>query len=75
MVFYENVYSQYRANLLDEQIYKGWDRDLAIFIEKHRIADQWGPWKKLYRKDFSNHVDEIILCQKQPSCVQTLFSN
>jgi hypothetical protein len=64
MVFYENVYSQYRAGLLDEEIYKGWDQDLAIFIEAHRIADRWDPWKKLYRKDFSDHVDQIIANQK-----------
>jgi hypothetical protein len=72
MVFYENAYSQYRAGLLDEEIYKGWDKDLASFLEEHHIAKHWDEWKDLYRKDFSDHVSQIIATQesthpKQPS--------
>ena len=64
MVFYENVYSQYRAGLLDYEIYQGWDRDLADFIQEHKIAKYWDEWKRLYRNDFGQRVDEII--QSQP---------
>lgn len=64
MVFYENAYSQYRAGLLDEEIYEGWDKDLAGFIEEHRIARHWDEWKDVYRKDFSDHVYQIIASQK-----------
>jgi hypothetical protein len=64
MVFYENVYSQYRAGLLDYEIYQGWDRDLADFIQKHKIARYWDEWKRLYRNDFGQRVNEII--QSQP---------
>jgi hypothetical protein len=71
MVFYENVYSQFCAGLLDEEIYKGWDQDLGVFIEAHNIAPRWDAWKKLYRKDFSDRVDEIIACQNQGSCAPT----
>jgi hypothetical protein len=58
------VYSQYRAKLLDEEIYQGWDKDLAFFIEKHQIAKHWDEWKDLYRKDFSDHVYQIIKSQQ-----------
>jgi hypothetical protein len=64
MVFYENAYSQYRAGLLDEQIYEGWDKDLAEFIESRQIARHWDDWKDVYRKDFSDHVYQIIASQK-----------
>jgi hypothetical protein len=64
MIFYENVFSQYRAGLLDEDIYNGWDKDLAAFIEEHKIAKVWGNDKDLYRKDFSDRVDQIIASQK-----------
>jgi hypothetical protein len=64
MVFYENAYSQYRAGVLDEEIYEGWDKDLAGFIEEHRIARYWDDWKDVYRKDFSDHVYQIIASQK-----------
>lgn len=64
MVFYENAYSQCRAGLLDEDIYNGWDKDLAVFIEEHQIAKHWDKWKDLYRKDFSDHVYQIIASPK-----------
>lgn len=64
MIFYENVFSQYRAGLLDEDIYNGWDKDLADFIQRHKIAKVWDQRKDLYRKDFSDHVDQIIASQK-----------
>lgn len=64
MIFYENAYSQYCADLLDEEIYEGWDKDLAGFIEEHEIAKHWDDWKNLYRKDFSDHVYQIIASHK-----------
>ncbi len=64
MVFYENAYSQFRAGLLDEDIYNGWDKDLAGFIEERKLATHWDDWKDLYRKDFSDHVYQIIASQK-----------
>lgn len=60
MVFYENAFSQYRAGLLDQELYDGWDKDLSGFIEEREIALHWDKWKNLYRKDFSDHVDQII---------------
>jgi hypothetical protein len=60
MVFYENAYSQCVAGLLDEEIYNGWDKDLAGFIEEHKIAKNWDQWKHLYREGFSNRVSQII---------------
>lgn len=66
LVFYENVHSQYRAGLLDKAIYEGWDKDLAGFIEEHRIAENWNDWKDLYRPDFSDRVTQIIASQPPP---------
>ena len=64
MVFYENAYSQWCAGLLDEDIYNGWDNDLAGFIEEHKIAKHWDEWKHLYRKGFRDRVSEIIASPK-----------
>jgi hypothetical protein len=67
MVFYENVYTQYKAGLLDPEIYNGWDKDLAAFIQKHKLAGYWDEWKDLYRADFAARVSEIIETQKRAS--------
>lgn len=64
MVLYENAYSQYRNGLLDKEIYDGWDKDLEGFIEDHKIEKHWDQWQDAYRKDFSDHVYEIIRRQK-----------
>jgi hypothetical protein len=64
MIFYENVFSQYQAGLLNEDIYNGWDKDLAAFIQQHKIGKLWDKHKDLYRKDFSDRVDQIIASQK-----------
>lgn len=60
MVFYENVYTQCLAGLLDEEIYNGWDKDLAVFLKEHKITKHWNDWKDLYREDFSAHVDQLL---------------
>jgi len=67
MTFYENVYSQHRDGLLDEEIYNGWDKDLAGFIEETKMGTRWDKWRDLYRKDFSDHVDQIIASKKLPA--------
>ena len=67
LVFYENVYTQFREGLLDKDIYQGWDKDLAAFIERHKIARRWNELKELYRKDFSDHIDQIIAAQQSTS--------
>lgn len=60
MVFYENAFSQYRAGLLDQEVYDGWDKDLTNFIDERRIATHWTGWRDLYRKDFTERVNAII---------------
>ena len=67
LVFYENVYTQFCEGLLVKDIYQGWDKDLAAFIERHKIARRWNELKELYRKDFSDHIDQIIAAQQSTS--------
>lgn len=64
MIFYENVFSQHQAGLLDDDIYDGWDKDLKDFIKEHKIAKLWDRQKDLYREDFQKHVDQIIASLK-----------
>src|SRR5438128_3695797 len=66
MTFYENVYSQHAEGLLDDKIYEGWDKDLANFIDETKMEKRWNKWKNSYRKDFSDHVDQIIAAKKSP---------
>lgn len=64
MIFYENAYSQCRAGLLLPDIYDGWNKDLAEFLEAHDIGKHWEESKHLYRKDFSDHISQILTSQK-----------
>ena len=60
LVFYENVYSQYKNGVLDQEIYDGWMADLASFICEHKIARYWNGEREFYRTDFRNNVDKLI---------------
>jgi hypothetical protein len=67
LVFYENAYSQCHDGLLDAEIYEGWDKDLATFIEAHKVAKHWDEWKDLYRPGFRDRVSQIIAFQASAS--------
>jgi len=72
MIFYENVYSQHLADLLEPTIYEAWDKALVAFLDQPGMDEFWNERKKYYRKEFSDHVDEILMCLKstprQPLC-------
>ncbi|HEX3145488.1 MAG TPA: hypothetical protein VHQ64_16055 [Pyrinomonadaceae bacterium] len=60
LVFYENVYSQHKNGVLDQEIYDGWMADLASFICEHKIARHWQDEREFYRTEFRNEVDKLI---------------
>jgi len=60
LVFYENVYSQYKNGVLDQEIYDGWRADLASFICQHKIARHWNERRQFYRPDFRSDIDSLI---------------
>lgn len=64
MVFYENVYSQHLAGLLDQKIYEAWHRTLVGFLDAPGMEEFWNKRKKFYHKDFGDHVDQIFVCLK-----------
>jgi hypothetical protein len=72
LIFYENVYSQNSAELVDSKIYDAWDKALIAFLDAPGMPEFWKERKKFYRKDFSDHVDEIFAClnstPRQPLC-------
>jgi hypothetical protein len=72
MIFYENVYSQNSAELVDSKIYDAWDKALIAFLDSPGMSEFWSERKKFYRKDFSDHVDQLIAClnstPRQPLC-------
>lgn len=66
LVFYENAFWQHREELLEDEIYEGWDTDLKSFIKDQRVKDYWTTERKAkYQPEFRAHVDEIILKQSQ----------
>lgn len=67
LIFYENVYSQYKAGLLPENIYNGWNTDLESVIDGQPIEYYWQDWREGYHGDFRNHVDGLVNAKPTPS--------
>ena len=65
VLLHENIYHQWRQDLIDKEVYNSWQRDLEYFVLKHRIAERWPSLKEFYHVAFAQHVDGIIKRQEQ----------
>jgi hypothetical protein len=60
LILHENVFYQRQKNLLDEDIYKAWSRDLEFFIERHRLDQHWNELEAAFQSEFSKNVEKMI---------------
>ena len=60
LILHENVFYQKQKNLLDEDIFATWSRDLKLFIEKHQLERYWPKLQALFQAEFGQYVDRLI---------------
>lgn len=60
LILHENVFYQKQKNLLDEDIFATWSRDLKFFIAKHRLEYHWPKLEAAFQSEFSKYVDQVI---------------
>lgn len=60
LILHENVFYQKQKNLLDEDIFATWSRDLKLFIAKHRLEYHWPKLEAAFQSEFSKYVDQLI---------------
>jgi hypothetical protein len=66
IMLHENIHNQWQEDLIDEAVYKSWQRDLEYFIARHHVmAERWPKLREFYETAFADHVDGIILQQQK----------
>lgn len=60
LILHENIFYQHKNNLLDTEVYRGWNNDLQDFARKHRLWLHWNDVKLNYKLEFSKHVSQIV---------------
>ena len=56
MMLHENIFLQRRLGLLEESIYRVWDRDLRSFIRYHKIENRWDEFSDTFEPTFAAYV-------------------
>ena len=61
LIFYENIFYQNKAHLMDKNIYNAWDASLEQFIvEQHLDRSSWGELKSVFQLPFVEHMDQLV---------------
>jgi len=60
LLLHENIFHQSQMDLIEEEMYASWQRDLEYFIRHHRLEPRWKLLRSYYHHDFANHVDRLI---------------
>lgn len=59
LLLHENVFYQRQKELIDEETYAAWQRDLEVFVRKMNLARHWS-FAEVCQVEFAKHVRDII---------------
>ena len=65
LMLHESIYHQWRKQLIDEDTYRSWTRDLEYFAERQQLGNHWTQLSSYFESSFAEHVTAIIVRQKQ----------
>jgi hypothetical protein len=57
--FYENLYYQYQKGLIEEEMWKGWEENLRVYMKKPGFKAWWDVWGHVFSKSFGACVEAI----------------
>jgi hypothetical protein len=60
LIFHENIFFQHENGLLDDAIYRSWDRDLEENLPRHDLDALGMPIEAMFRTSFGRHLKEIV---------------
>lgn len=65
LMMHENIYHQWRKQLIDEDTYSSWTRDLEYYVQRQQLGNQWTQLNGYFEASFAEHVTSIIVRQTQ----------
>lgn len=60
LVFYENVFYQWKNGLLDKKSYKPWANSMEDLIKQHQFEQFWDSIKNQYQIEFSEYITKLV---------------
>lgn len=60
LILHENIYYQWKAKLLDKDVYLSWAYDLEEFVKEQNLFLHWDGMKGMYQPEFANLVSQIV---------------
>jgi hypothetical protein len=69
LMLHENIYHQWCKQLIDEDTYSSWTRDLEYYARRMRLDTHWPQLNSYFEASFAEHVTEIITRLSQESTV------
>jgi hypothetical protein len=60
LIFQENIFYQWKENLLDANIYACWDYDLKAFVSQQNLELRWNELKDSFQSEFRDYVTHLI---------------
>ncbi len=63
LMLHENIYHQWRKQLIDEDTYRSWTRDLEYFARRQQLGNHWTQLNGYLESSFAEHVTAIIVRQ------------
>jgi hypothetical protein len=71
LLLHENIYHQWKKNLLDKETYTAWKNDLEDFISAKNLNQHWDHLKANLEASFVDHVSQLIVEQTTKSRIAT----
>lgn len=60
LIIHENIYFQNQIGLFDETLYRSWDADLRLNLNRHDLAALGMTLDKMFPTEFGRHCVEIL---------------
>ncbi len=60
---HENIYHQWRNNLIDKETFNSWTRDLEYYARTQHLGTHWPQLNGYFEASFVEHVTTIIVRQ------------
>lgn len=65
LMMHENIYHQWRKQLIDEDTFSSWTRDLEFYVQRQQLGNQWTQLNGYFEASFAEHVTAIIARQSR----------
>jgi len=65
LILHENIFYQWKKQLIDQETYGPWDHELKKFISRHPLNQFWTELRGNFQPAFEKYLEQIIFNKKE----------